>query len=86
MRILVVTIFESGLKAPPPGLTDILWALTRPEEQVEHIHVASAAGKAVITYFVLAPNDLAALRMVSALTGRALAHAPSLRGWRLSGA
>lgn len=81
MLILAVTIVDDSERTPPPGLADILWALSAAADRVEHIHVSPRAGTADITYFVRATDDLVALRAVRVLTDRALDRAPALRGW-----
>ncbi|WP_282696368.1 hypothetical protein [Streptomyces sp. CC208A] len=82
MRIPVVTIADLRRTVPPPrGLTDILWALSRPADGIEHIHVAAAPGNAVITYFLRAPDDRSAVATARRVTDRAISQAPSLHGW-----
>jgi hypothetical protein len=82
MRIPVVTITGAHSTAPPPGLADILWAVARPVDGIEHIHIAPGAGQAVITYFLRAGDDGTALSAARRVTDRAISQAPVLRGWR----
>lgn len=83
MRIPVVTIaHERCAVPPPPGLADILWALARPADGIEHIRVAAGTGRAVITYFLRADDDLSAIATAREVTDRAIGQAPALRGWR----
>ncbi|MBB1254257.1 hypothetical protein [Streptomyces alkaliterrae] len=83
MRIPVVTITDDRRAAPPPpGLSDILWALASPRDGIEHIHVAPAPGRALITYFLRAADDHTALGTARLVTDRAISHSPALRGWR----
>lgn len=82
MHIPVVTIADDHRTAPPPGLADILWALARPLDGIEHIHVAPGPGRAVITYFLRTHDDRTALSTARNVTDRALSQAPGLRGWR----
>ncbi|MBV7699285.1 hypothetical protein [Streptomyces sp. TRM70350] len=82
MRIPVVTIADERRAARPPhALADILWALARPGDGIEHIHVAPDVGSAVITYFLRAGDDRSAIATARQVTDRAISHAPALHGW-----
>lgn len=62
-------------------LVDVLWALARPADRIEHISAATSDREAGIGLYVQADSQASAERRALALLERATATAHLLRGW-----
>ncbi|MDI1459816.1 hypothetical protein QEZ54_02440 [Catellatospora sp. KI3] len=63
-------------------VTDLIWALSRPDDGVDHVVVRIQPGRMAIVLFVRALRPGGA-RDVSAELVNRVAEAPAMRGWHL---
>jgi hypothetical protein len=60
---------------------DILWAVTRPEDLIEHIYVRAVHHRLYLVFYHRAPDPETSARTVVCLCQRAGRASPLLRGW-----
>lgn len=84
-RVTLTATEEAPNQEIDPNLvTDLIWALARPEHSLEHLHTVTRPGRIDIIAFHLAADTPAAHNAGRRLCQLAITTSPQLSGWRIS--
>jgi len=79
---LVATDRADLMDLEPTIVSDILWAVVRPEQRLEHVHAMAWHGRVDLALFHQGIDETEAAASALQMCEQACISSPMLRGWR----